>query len=134
MTLRAAGRPPEAELLLTLQAEVAWFGVASTVSDAVQFSEENSGHFPFATEGSSIMPLEREIAKFDAELPQLLRTMHGQFVLIHGDETAGPFKTEDEAYEAGCAKYGIEPFLVMLVEEHEKPIPMPVDIPPYAHS
>jgi hypothetical protein len=78
------------------------------------------------------MPLEQELAKFDRELPQLLRTMRGQFVLIHADEAAGPFKTEDEAYEAGCIKYGTEPFLVMLVEEHEEPIAMKIDIPPYA--
>lgn len=79
------------------------------------------------------MALEKEIAKFDRELPQLLRTMRGQFVLLHGDDTpAGPFKTEDEAYEAGCARYGIEPFLVMRVEENETPVPMPVDIVPHA--
>ncbi len=76
------------------------------------------------------MPLlDHELAKFDQELPQLLRTMKGQFVLIHADDTAaGPFRSEDEAYEAGCAKYGTEPFLVMLVEEHEAPIPMRQDI------
>jgi hypothetical protein len=79
------------------------------------------------------MPLEHELAKFDQELPQLLRTMRGQFVLIHGDETAGSYKTEDEAYEAGCAKYGTEPFLVMLVEEHERPIPMLQNVSAYAN-
>ena len=78
------------------------------------------------------MPLEAELARFEQELPQLLQAMQGQFVLIHGNEIAGPYKTEDEAYEAGCSKYGIEPFLVMLVEEHEKPIPMLQDLQPYA--
>jgi hypothetical protein len=80
------------------------------------------------------MPLENELAKYDRELPHLLRTMKGQFVLIHGEEIAGPYRTEDDAYEAGCTKYGAEPFLVMLVEEHETPIPMLQDIPPYADS
>jgi hypothetical protein len=79
------------------------------------------------------MPLESELSKFDQELPKLLQTMQGQFVLIHGDETIGPFKTEDEAYEAGCTRYGTEPFLVMLVQEHEPPVPMMQDIPPYAN-
>ena len=79
------------------------------------------------------MPLERELAKFDRELQQLLLTMPGQFVLIHEDEIAGPYRTEDEAYEAGCTKYGTEPFLVMLVEEHERPVPMMQNIPPYAN-
>jgi hypothetical protein len=80
------------------------------------------------------MPLEHEIARFDAELQALLRTMRGQFVLIHGDDAiAGPYRTEDEAYEQGCAKYGTGAFLVMLVEEHEEPIPMLQDIAPYAN-
>jgi hypothetical protein len=80
------------------------------------------------------MPLlDHELARFNQELPQLLRTMKGQFVLIHKDDAlAGPFKTEDEAYTAGCTNYGTEPFLVMLVEEHEKPVPMRQDITPYA--
>src|SRR5436190_20886285 len=76
------------------------------------------------------MTLDHELERFDRELPQLLRTIRGQFVLIHGDDAlAGPFKTENEAYEAGCALYGIDPFLVMLVEEHEAPIAMQQDIP-----
>jgi hypothetical protein len=74
------------------------------------------------------MPLQHELNRFDQELPQLLRTMRGQFVLLRGDDTAGPYPTEDTAYEAGCAKYGVEPFLVMLVEEHEQPIPMIQDV------
>ena len=78
------------------------------------------------------MALEHELAKFDRELAQLLPTMRGQFVLIHGDEIAGPFRTEDEAYEAGCTKFGVDPFLVMLVEEHEKPIPMLQDVSAHA--
>lgn len=78
---------------------------------------------------------QHELARFDRELPQLVRTMRGQFVLIHGDdEIAGPYKTEDDAYEAGLVKYKTEPFLVMLVDEHEKPIPMYLNIPPYANS
>jgi hypothetical protein len=81
------------------------------------------------------MPLEKELQRFDQELPHLLRTMKGQFVLIHGeDPIAGPYSSEDEAYEAGCAKYGVDAFLVMLIEEHEKPIPMLQDIPAYADS
>ncbi len=81
------------------------------------------------------MAIDHELARFDQELPQLLRTMRGQYVLIHGDDAmAGPYKTEDEAYEAGCKQYGVEPFLVMLVEEPEKPIPMHQDVLAYANS
>jgi len=79
------------------------------------------------------MSLEQDLSTFDRELPRLIADMQGQFVLIHGGEITGPYKTEDEAYEAGCAKYGVEDFLVMLVEEHEPPIPMLQDVPPYAH-
>ena len=78
------------------------------------------------------MAIDYELAKFDRELPQLLRTMKGRFALIHRDEITGPYETEDEAYEAGCARYGVEPFLVMLVEENEKPIAMHQDILGYA--
>ena len=80
------------------------------------------------------MAIGKELTRFTQELPQLLRTMKGQFVVLHGDDTAGPYKTEDEAYEAGCAKYGVEPFLVMLVEENEKPIPLQQDVSPYADT
>lgn len=80
------------------------------------------------------MAVDHELAVFDRELAQLLRTMRGRFVLIHGDEVTGPYETEDRAYEVGCAKYGVEPFLVMLVEENEKPIAMHQDISSYAAS
>jgi hypothetical protein len=78
------------------------------------------------------MPLERELATFDRELPHLLQTMRGLFVLIHGDEITGPYKSEDDAYVAGCEKYGVEPFLVMLAEENEKPIPLLQDVSGHA--
>jgi hypothetical protein len=81
------------------------------------------------------MPLlQRELERFNRELPQLLRTRSGQFVLIHADDPVAFYKTEDEAYEAGCTKYGLEPFLVMLVDEHEKPVPAQQDMAPYADN
>jgi hypothetical protein len=67
------------------------------------------------------MPLEQEPATFDRELPQLLETMRGRYVLIHGDAVDSSWGTENEAYEAGCEKFGLAPFLVMLVEENETP-------------
>jgi hypothetical protein len=78
------------------------------------------------------MALEKEFATFKRELPNLLRTMKGHFVLIHGEDIDSTWKTEDEAYTAGCDRFGIEPFLVMLVEDHELPIPVFQDIRPYA--
>ena len=39
--------------------------------------------------GRCVMPLERELATFHAKLPELLATVAGKYVLIHGDEVAG---------------------------------------------
>ncbi len=78
------------------------------------------------------MPLEQELATFDRELPRLLGEMRGKYVLIHGDTVDGPWGTENEAYEAGCEKFGLAPFLVMLVEENEKPLPVFQDVRPHA--
>ena len=54
------------------------------------------------------MALEKELAVFDRELPRLLRTHRGQFVLIHGEAIDGGWTTEDEAYTAGCERFGLD--------------------------
>jgi hypothetical protein len=52
-------------------------------------------------EGMRVMiMLEQELATFDRELPKLLHTMKGQFVLLHGDEIHSSYKSENEAYTA----------------------------------
>jgi hypothetical protein len=79
-----------------------------------------------------IMALEKELASFDRELPRLVQTMKGQFALIHGEAIDSSWKTEDEAYTAGCERFGTEPFLVMLVEELEPPLPVFQDVRPHA--
>ena len=76
--------------------------------------------------------LEKELATFQRELPALLQTLRGRFVLIHGEAVHSSWKTEDEAYEAGCDHFGLDPFLVMMVEEHEPPQVTFVDLTPYA--
>jgi hypothetical protein len=70
------------------------------------------------------MELEKELATFDRERPKLLEQHRGEFVLIHGETIDSFWKTEDEAYFAGCDKFGPEPFLVMPVVEREEPIPL----------
>jgi hypothetical protein len=81
------------------------------------------------------MPLDKEMATFERELPTLLQTMRGKFVLIHGESIDSSWKTEDEAYTAGCERFGTDEFLVMLVEEHEPPLSVFQDVRPYAgHS
>jgi hypothetical protein len=78
------------------------------------------------------MALEKELAVFERELPILLRTMKGQFVLIHGDVVDSAWNTENEAYTAGCQRFGTEPFLVMLAEDPEPPLAVFQDIERYA--
>lgn len=63
------------------------------------------------------MALEKEYEVFKQKLPELLRTLKGKFVLIHGDDMDGSWDDENAAYTAGCQKYGTDPFLVRLVAD-----------------
>jgi hypothetical protein len=78
------------------------------------------------------MALEKEFATFKRELPELLRTMRGKFVLIHDGDVDSSWDTEDAAYAAGCERFGLDPFLVMLVDEQETPVAFRQDIVAYA--
>lgn len=78
------------------------------------------------------MALEKEFAAFKRAIPELVRSMKGKFVLIHGDDIDSFWETEDAAYTAGCQRFGVAAFLVMLVDEHEKPVPFHQDIAAYA--
>jgi len=71
------------------------------------------------------MFLEKERATYQRELPVLLKD-EGKFVLIHGEDIAGLFETEEEAVEAGDNRFGLEPFLVHQIREKE-----PVQFTPY---
>ena len=69
------------------------------------------------------MALERELDTFRSELPNLLATPanRGKFALVFGDRIDSLWTTEDEALAAGYARFGVEPFLIMLVTDHEQP-------------
>jgi hypothetical protein len=68
-------------------------------------------------------PLQGELATFRRELPGLLSGgKGGRFALIHGDRVDSLWDTDGDAYEAGCQRFGLEPFLVMLVAENEPPV------------
>jgi hypothetical protein len=69
------------------------------------------------------MALEKEIEVYDRELPNLLREHEGKWVLIHGETIDSLWQTGDDAYDAGCDKFGLEPFLVMPVKI-QKPLPL----------
>lgn len=58
------------------------------------------------------MPLEKELALFEAKKADLLQAHPGKFALIHGDEFVDAFDTAENAYDAGVQKFGKEPFLV----------------------
>jgi len=75
------------------------------------------------------MTLERELETYRREFPRLLRD-EGKFVLVHGDEVAGVYDTEDEAVEAGDDRFGLEPFLVKQVSRSEEARPVPYDLTP----
>lgn len=66
--------------------------------------------------------LEKELAKYEAERSNLLPTTEGKFVLIRGDELAGPFDSFADAVKAGYAKFGNVPFLVKQVSLADSPI------------
>jgi hypothetical protein len=63
------------------------------------------------------MPLEKELAVFEARKADLLKTHSGKFALIHGDEFVDAFDTAENAYSAGVTKFGKEPFLVKKISQ-----------------
>jgi hypothetical protein len=55
---------------------------------------------------------------FRRELPRLLSEGHeGEWALIKGDDVVGLFKTLDEGYRAGRARYPFQPFILQPVRE-----------------
>ncbi len=69
------------------------------------------------------MALERELETFRRELPHLLQGEgnRGKYALVHGDKVDSVWDTVDQALEAGYDRFGLEPFLVKQVTEHEEP-------------
>ena len=71
------------------------------------------------------MSLEQEIKRFEAELPQLLKTHPNQFVLIK-EETERIFPSEKEALEYGFWQYGAGScFLVRQIVKEQPEIRIP---------
>jgi len=72
----------------------------------------------------SAVALEQELQAFERELPRLLQDPQNRdkFVLIHGDRVEGVWPTTEEALQAGYERFGLEPFLVKKITEHEKPL------------
>ena len=66
------------------------------------------------------MALENELATYQRELPALLVSAAGKFVLIHGREVAGVYDTYQDAISAGYARFQLEAFLVKQVAVTEQ--------------
>jgi hypothetical protein len=58
------------------------------------------------------MPLERELATFQAHFNEWLQVHPGKFALVVGEELIGVFDTPKKAYEAGIQRFGNVPMLI----------------------
>jgi hypothetical protein len=68
------------------------------------------------------MALEQELATFQRELPRLLNEgKEGRFALVHGDTVDSDWETRERALEAGYDRFGLEPFMIREITEHEQP-------------
>jgi hypothetical protein len=64
-------------------------------------------------------PLQTELEYFQKHKQEYLKLYKGQFVLIKGEEYAGAFTTEAEAYKAGLERFGKEPFFIKQVLDED---------------
>lgn len=64
--------------------------------------------------GQSDVPsaLRKPLEVFESKQDEFADQHHGQFVVIHGDEVAGFFEDEVEAYTIGKSKFGTGQFLL----------------------
>ena len=65
-------------------------------------------------------PLEQERRTYEEKKPELLSASAGKFVVIHGDEVAGVWDTQEDALRAGYGRFKLEPFLVKEISEVER--------------
>lgn len=64
------------------------------------------------------MALEREIAVFEKHILELL-PHEGQYAVVCGEDVRGPYETYEKALEAGYGEFGLTPFLVRQIFEHQ---------------
>jgi hypothetical protein len=65
------------------------------------------------------MALEKELATYQAKLPELL-AHEGKFVLIHGEDVAGLWDTYEDALKAGYERFKLDAFLVKRIQGVEQ--------------
>jgi hypothetical protein len=63
---------------------------------------------------------EREIATYLRELPRLLEEGYaGKHALIKDDEILSIWDTQNDAIEAGCERFGLEPIFVKTIDPRD---------------
>jgi hypothetical protein len=79
----------------------------------------------------NIEPLKQELSTFLRELPRLLAEGNeGRFALVKGNEVVSVWDTSDDAYQAGCERYGMGPFLAQPIDPRFLDQPWPEDVLP----
>ena len=77
------------------------------------------------------MELDQELETYRRELPRLLDEGHeGEHALIYRDRVDSLWPTHRAAYEAGCTRFGLNPFLVKQVLRTEPVLFSSVDVLP----
>jgi|GEM_PF-6713646 len=66
------------------------------------------------------MALEQELEFYRSQRQVLLQTHKGQFAVIKGTKLLGTYATFEEAFNAGVAAVGTEPFLIQQILEQEE--------------
>ena len=69
--------------------------------------------------------LQTELQFYEKNKQEYLKLYPGQFVLIKGEQFAGAFTTDAEAYRAGLDKFGDHPFLIKQVLEDDTKVSYP---------
>ena len=71
------------------------------------------------------MVLQQEVDYFEGRRAELVEHHEGKFALIHGEEFAGSFDTADNAYSEGIRRWGVTPFLIKEIQEHDEIMAIP---------
>ncbi len=74
-------------------------------------------------EGFTMLDTERQF--YSENLAKWLGQYPGKFVLVKGRELIGTFDTDKDALSQGARLYGLDPFLVRRVQEHQEEVSIP---------
>ena len=73
-----------------------------------------------AEEARRVPALAEELDTYKREKPRLLAEAPGKYVLIKGREVVGTFDTQNDAIDAGWARFGRVPIFTHKIVEHEE--------------